>query len=186
MKLVVGLGNPGRKYARTRHNVGFEVIDELARRAGVEFRHSWRVPADLADAEIAGSRVVLVKPRTYMNRSGDAVGPLARRKGWGAGDVLAVVDDVDLECGRLRLRKDGSAGGHNGLKSLIEALGSQGFPRVRVGIGRDTGGEMVDHVLGTFRPEERKVMDEAVARAADAVESAIADGMDRAMNRFNG
>lgn len=187
MKMVVGLGNPGRKYEHTRHNVGFDVVDELARRAGVAFRRSWRFPADLAEATLAGKRVLLVKPRTFMNRSGEAVGPLARKRGVAPAELLVVVDDVELECGRLRLRRDGRAGGHNGLKSLIELVGSEAFPRVRVGVGRvPEGGDLVQHVLGRFAPDDRKVMSEAVNRAADAVELVMKDGLEKAQNTFNG
>lgn len=187
MKIVVGLGNPGRKYEHTRHNIGFDVVDEVARRVGVEFRHSWRFPADLAEGTLAGERVLLVKPRTFMNRSGEAVGVLARKKGATAADVLVVVDDVELECGRLRLRAGGSAGGHNGLKSVIELLGSEAFPRVRVGVGRvPAGGEMIQHVLGRFASAEREIMEQAVQRAADAVSAVLADGLEKAQNKFNG
>ena len=186
MKIVVGLGNPGRKYEHTRHNIGFDVVDEVARRAGAEFRHSWRFPADLAEATLGGERVLLVKPRTFMNRSGEAVGVLARKKGASATDVLVVVDDVELECGRLRLRASGRAGGHNGLKSVIELLGTEAFPRVRVGVGRvPAGGEMIQHVLGRFAPGERDVMEQAVQRAADAVSAVLADGLEKAQNKFN-
>ena len=187
MKMVVGLGNPGRKYEHTRHNVGFDVVDELARRAGVAFRRSWRFPADLAEATLAGKRVLLVKPRTFMNRSGEAVGPLARKRGVAPAELLVVVDDVELECGRLRLRRDGRAGGHNGLKSLIELVGSEAFPRVRVGVGRvPEGGDLVQHVLGRFAPAEREAVEQAVQRAADAVSAVLAEGLDKAQNKFNG
>lgn len=185
MKLIVGLGNPGRAYRQTRHNVGFEVADELARRMGVKFRRSWRFPAEMAEGTLEGEEVVLVKPRTFMNLSGEAVGPLARKKGIPAGDVIAIVDDLDLPLGRLRIRKSGGAGGHNGLKSLIAHLGTEEFPRVRIGIGRDAEGDAVSHVLGRFRPEEEPVVREAVSRAADAVATALREGWDRAMNDFN-
>ncbi len=187
MKLVVGLGNPGRKYEQTRHNIGFEVLDEVARRVGAGFRRSWRFPADLAEATWEGQKILLVRPRTYMNASGEAVGPLARKKGVSAGDVVVVVDDVELDCGRLRLRAGGSAGGHNGLKSLIEHLGSEAFPRVRVGVGRmPAGGNLVEHVLARFPPGERPVMQEAVQRAAEAALAVLREGLDKAQNKFNG
>ncbi|HMP77255.1 MAG TPA: aminoacyl-tRNA hydrolase [Kiritimatiellia bacterium] len=185
MKLVIGLGNPGRAYAHTRHNVGFDVVEELARRMQVEFRRSWRFPADLAEGELEGERVVLARPRTFMNRSGEAGGALMRKKGIALADVVVVVDDVDLPAGRLRLRKAGSAGGHNGLKSLIAHFGSDAFPRVRVGVGRDAGGDTVEHVLGRFTPDEQPVIREAVQRAADAVAAALRNGWARAMNEFN-
>lgn len=186
MKLIVGLGNPGREYARTRHNVGFDIVDELARRIGVEFRRSWRFPAELAEGTLAGERVWLVKPRTFMNRSGEAVGPLMRKKGMQPADVVVVVDDVDLPTGRVRVRKTGSAGGHNGLKSLIAHIGSDQFPRVRVGIGRHAQRDTVEHVLGRFSPDEQPVVEESIRRAADAVVAALKEGWDRAMTEFNG
>lgn len=187
MKLVVGLGNPGRAYEGTRHNVGFDVLDGLARRVKAEFRRSWRFPADLAEATWEGERLVLIRPRTYMNASGDAVAPVARKKGVAPGDLLVLVDDVELDCGKLRLRAGGSAGGHNGLKSLIERLGSDAFPRVRVGVGRvPAGGDLVRHVLGRFAPEEKAVMAEAVDRAVDAAMTALREGLERAQNKFNG
>jgi PTH1 family peptidyl-tRNA hydrolase len=187
MNLVVGLGNPGRTYDHTRHNVGFAVVDELARRNGGSFRRSWRFPAELAEVALGGRTVLLVKPRTFMNRSGEAAGPLARKKGVAVEDVLAVVDDVELPAGRLRIRRGGSAGGHNGLKSLIEHLGTDEFPRVRVGVGPvPAGQDRVEFVLGRFGPAEREVMEQAVARAAEAVAMALQDGWDRAMNQFNG
>lgn len=185
MKLIVGLGNPGREYAGTRHNVGFDVADELAERMGVTFRRSWRFPAELAEGALEGERVILVKPRTFMNRSGEAVAPLMSKKGVTPADVIVVVDDVDLPLGRLRLRKAGSAGGHNGLKSIIASIGSDQFPRVRIGIGRDTARDTADHVLGRFTPEEQPVMAEAIRRAADSISVAIRSGWDRAMNEFN-
>lgn len=186
MKLVVGLGNPGKAYENTRHNVGFEVVDELARRAGVSFRRGWLTSAQLAKAGIGGCEVGLVKPRTFMNRSGDAVGPLLRKKGAGAGDVIVVVDDVDLDCGRIRVRRQGGAGGHKGLQSVIAALGTEEFVRVRVGVGpRPPGDEMVGHVLARFNAEERAKVKEAVRKAADAVGRVVEEGVDRAMNEFN-
>lgn len=187
MKLIVGLGNPGRTYEHTRHNIGFAVIEELARRGGAGFRRSWRFPADLAETTVGGAAAILVRPRTYMNRSGEAVGPLARKKGLAPQDVLVVVDDVELDAGRLRIRTEGSAGGHNGLKSLFAHLGTEAVPRVRVGVGRvPAGGDRVAFVLGRFTPAEREIMEQTVARAADAVAAVFADGFDRAMNQFNG
>ena len=187
MKLVVGLGNPGREYERTRHNIGFEVVDELAARIGAEFRRSLRFAAHLADGRVAADAILIAKPTTYMNASGVAVGALAGRKGIQPVDVLVVVDDVDIELGRLRIRAKGSAGGHNGLKSVIAALGTDEFVRVRVGVGRpDGGGEMVDHVLSRFLPGEKELAGQMVKRAADAVETWWRDGLVKAMNSFNG
>ena len=187
IRMVVGLGNPGRSYERTRHNVGFEVVDELARRHKVELAQSSRWDVELAEWRVHGHAVELVKPLTFMNASGPPVAAAARKRGWEPGSVLVVYDDVDLPIGQLRLRKKGSAGGHNGIKSMIAALGTQEFPRLRVGVGRPVeSGGMVDHVLSRFTPDERKVMVEAIVRAADAVEAALQHGLDKAMNEFNG
>lgn len=184
--MVVGLGNPGARYERTRHNVGFEVADELARRAQGRFRRSWRAHAAWCGVEVGGEEFLLVKPQTYMNRSGTAVAQVLRRKGLGPADLVVVVDDADLGVGQLRVRSKGSAGGHKGLKSIVAALGTEEFVRVRVGIGGGgAGGDLVDHVLSGFSAEERAVMKAAVARAADAVIGIARDGVDKAMNSFN-
>jgi peptidyl-tRNA hydrolase len=179
-RLVAGLGNPGREYDRTRHNVGFLVADVLARRAGSAFTHETRWNADTAKA---GS-VTLMKPMTFMNLSGESVGAFSRFFKIEPSQVLVVLDDVALPFGRLRLRKSGSAGGHNGLDSVIEHLGSTGVPRLRVGIGGPRG-SLTGHVLGKFSAEEQEMLDRTVESAADAVEFAISGGIDAAMNRFN-
>ncbi len=185
MTLVAGLGNPGRRYAGTRHNIGFAVADEVARRAGVAFDQQ-RANALVCRLKPGADGVVLVKPLTMMNLSGEAVGELARFYRIEASAVLAVVDDVNLPLGRLRLRAGGSAGGHNGLKSLMACLGTDEFPRVRVGVGRgDPRRDLADHVLARFDPDEEGSVRESVARAADAVETILAEGLLAAMNRFN-
>ncbi len=187
MWLVAGLGNPGKRYARTRHNVGFEVADELARRHAASFRRSWRFPGELAEVRAEDGRLLLLKPRTYMNRSGTAVAPVLRRKGLALAELVVIVDDTELACGSIRIRRRGGAGGHNGLKSVIAALGSEEFVRLRLGVGgRPEDRDMVKHVLSGFAPEERRIVDDAVARAADAVWSVVRDGVDYAMNRYNG
>lgn len=182
MRLVVGLGNPGRRYRGTRHNVGFRVVELLARRWGVSFREEGRV--EVAQARVAGQAVLLAKPLIYMNLSGEAVAELVRRRGIATDQVLVVYDDMDLPAGTLRVRARGRAGGHRGMASVLEALGTLEVPRVRVGIGRP-GGDAVDHVLSRFSPEEEPVVAEAVERAAEAVETALAEGIERAMERFN-
>ena len=187
MKMVVGLGNPGREYQHTRHNAGFDVLDELARRHGGKFRGSLRFAAESAEVGFGGANVLLVKPATYMNSSGEAVGPLMRKRGIGLADLIVVVDDVDLELGKLRIRGQGSPGGHNGLKSVQAALGSDEYVRVRAGVGRPkVAGEMVDHVLSRFAPYEKEPAENLIARAADAVEMLVKDGLTKAMNSFNG
>jgi peptidyl-tRNA hydrolase, PTH1 family len=183
---VVGLGNPGERYRRTRHNVGFLVVDELASRAGTA-RGREEADAWVASARIAGQDVLLCKPLTFMNRSGSSVerllGPYEARPA----DVLVIVDDVALELGHLRVRERGSHGGHNGLRSLIEWLGTEEYPRVRVGIRKGEPPEdLADYVLSDFPQEDVLVVQETIGWAADAVECVVADGVPAAMNRFNG
>jgi peptidyl-tRNA hydrolase, PTH1 family len=184
MKLIVGLGNPGREYEHTRHNVGFQVVEELARRYRVALkdRRSWK--ARVAKIAEIGEGVLLAEPTTFMNLSGWAVREIAGFHKLPPADVLIVVDDADLPLGRLRLRTSGSAGGHNGLKSVIQELGTIEFPRLRVGVGRQAG-ELKSHVLGRFSIEERDRIEAAVKRAADAAELFARENILAAMNRFN-
>jgi PTH1 family peptidyl-tRNA hydrolase len=182
--LVVGLGNPGPKYAGTRHNVGFMVVDLLSRRHRIAVK-SLQHGARVGEGEIVSEPVALVKPLTFMNVCGRAIAPLASRHSLPPGNVVVVYDDADLPIGKIRIRARGSAGGHNGIKSIISALGSSEFPRIRIGIGRSSGGDLVDHVLSGFRPAERAAIDRAIERAADAVECLISEGTEAAMNRFN-
>jgi peptidyl-tRNA hydrolase, PTH1 family len=185
VKLVVGLGNPGRRYHATRHNIGFAVSDELARRQGAAFEQS-RANALQARVGLGPSAVLIVKPLTMMNLSGDAVADLANFFKIDPADILAVADDVNLPLGRLRLRANGSAGGHNGFRSIIERLGTDMFPRLRIGVGRgDPRRELADHVLARFDDNEVADVETSVARAADAVECFTAEGIEAAMNRFN-
>jgi peptidyl-tRNA hydrolase, PTH1 family len=190
MKLVVGLGNPGRRYAGTRHNIGFDVLDRLARRHGVEWDAAPRgIEALTARAAFVasgvGRRTQLAKPLTFMNLSGHAVLGLAQFFKIELQDLLVIVDDANLELGRLRARGAGSAGGHNGLKSIIETLGTEEFARLRIGVGRDARRDLADHVLAKFDPEERESVAAAADRAADAAELFVAEGMTPVMNRFN-
>jgi PTH1 family peptidyl-tRNA hydrolase len=185
MKMIVGLGNPGRRYEGTRHNVGFDVVDTLARRHGAEWEAAPRgVEALVGRWRQADS--VLAKPLTYMNLSGAAVVGLLQFYKIEAADLLVLVDEVHLELGRLRIRRSGSAGGHNGLKSIIESLGSMEFARLRIGVGRgDDRRDLADHVLSRFDAEERSTVTEMVDRSADAVELFVAEGIGPVMNRFN-
>ena len=185
--LVVCLGNPGDEYENTRHNVGFAVADELGERGHFPIQRL-RHRALTQAADIGGERVLVMKPVTYMNLSGEAVGDAARFYKIPADHVLVVSDDTALPVGRLRIRRGGSAGGHNGLKSVIQQLGTDQFPRIRVGVGEKPHPDydMADWVLGHFQGEDKKAMDAAVKRAADAVECLIGEGIDRAMSRFNG
>lgn len=184
MKLIVGLGNPGKEYAGTRHNVGFAVMDLLGRRWGIEL-FSEKFHAWFGAGSIAEERVVLLKPTTYMNRSGRAVQSAGKFYQLELADLLVVSDDVALEPGRLRVRKQGSAGGHNGLADIIQRIGSDAFCRVRIGIGNAPGAVRSSHVLGRFGADEQAGMERAVSRAADAVETWVREGPDAAMNRFN-
>lgn len=184
MKLVVGLGNPGPQYAGTRHNVGFLVVEELARRLGArDMRRAHQ--AELAQATAHGQRVLLAKPQTMMNLSGQSVAGIMRYYKLPLENLVVVYDDLDLTFGRIRLRPGGSAGGHNGVRSLIGSLGSQEFARVRVGIGRPTGGGGISYVLGRWSAEERASLDTVVGEAADAVETLLSSGLQQAMNQHN-
>jgi len=185
MKVISGLGNPGERYRLTRHNVGFRVVDLLADRWGLTGKGGVRDGAARLEAVCPDARVLLVKPVRYMNGSGPPLKAAMRQTDADpAVDLLVIADDVDLPLGRIRLRRSGSAGGHNGLRDIISTLGSNEFARLRVGIGR--GGETVDHVLATFKPDERELADVAIATAADAAELWLREGIDEAMNAFNG
>ena len=185
MKLIIGLGNPGPKYTSTRHNVGFAVLDLVAARRGVEFGSS---PADavMARERGPGARVILAKPLTFMNRSGDAVGMLSRYFRIEPDSILIVVDDANLPLGRMRARSEGSDGGHNGLQSIMTALATPAFPRLRLGVGRgDARRDLADHVLARFDDDEIGAVEEMVARAADAAELFVDGSILAVMNRFN-
>ena len=186
MKVVVGLGNPGKAYERTRHNVGFEVVDELAGRLDGSFRRGWLAKLQQARVRLAGDEVLLVKPQTFMNLSGSAVATLMRRRQMEPGDLIVVLDDVELPLGQIRVRKKGGAGGHKGLQSVIQSIGTEEFVRVRLGIGpRPAGEELVEHVLTRFNAAEWKEVKAAAVKAADAVVKVLEAGPDRAMNEFN-
>jgi PTH1 family peptidyl-tRNA hydrolase len=182
-RLIVGLGNPGKDYEGTRHNVGYMAIDILAKRHHI-FVKARRNRARVGEGTISDEKMILAKPLTFMNLSGEAVSGLIRRYRLNLEDVIVICDDVNLPVGRLRIRASGSAGGHKGLKSIIHCLGTEDFPRVRIGIGAPDRG-MVDYVLSRFTREERPVIKQAVNRAADAVEAILASGIEQAMNEFN-
>lgn len=186
MWVIVGLGNPGEEYAKTRHNIGFRCVSELARRHNLEFGNK-RAHARIAEGQIAGQRVVLAKPFTYMNNSGQTIVGLSH---WYKIDIeqelLIVYDDVDLPFGTLRLRTRGSSGTHNGMRSIVAQLGSQIFPRLRVGIGNvPPNWNMANYVLGRFTREEEERVPEICGKAADAMEVILRDGLIAAMNQFN-
>lgn len=183
--VVVGLGNPGSKYAETRHNVGFWSIDQIAAEYSIDVSSRNKATV-VGEGIIAEQRVVLVRPRTFVNRSGEAARYLLARYRIPSDKLLIIYDDINLPLGKLRLRVRGSAGGHNGIKSIIESLGSEELPRLRIGIGRPSAGQdQISYVIGAMSPEERKVADEMLERVAQAVSAILTDGIDAAMSRFN-
>ena len=184
MKLVVGLGNPGSQYARTRHNVGWRVVDRIADRAGWDGRGRQRDASNVVGGRYRSLDLTLVKPLTFMNESGLAVRKVLARERAPLSDLLVVADDFALPFGKLRFREGGGAGGHNGLRSIIDELGTEKFSRLRVGIG-EPDRTAIDHVLSTFTPDEAARLDELVDAAADAVEAWAREGTNKAANRFN-
>ncbi|MCA9245002.1 MAG: aminoacyl-tRNA hydrolase [Phycisphaerales bacterium] len=186
MKLVVGLGNPGRRYEGTRHNVGFDVVAELARRWKTDANaYDKKFEAALGDATFGGERVLLIRPLTFMNLSGASAQAASRFYKTGPADMLVICDDLDLPLGRLRLRATGSAGGQKGLADILTRMGTNDIARLRVGIDKPPRGTATEWVLSRYSPEEREVMEAAIGRAADAVECWIKEGLEPAMNRFN-
>ena len=193
-KLLVGLGNPGQKYERTRHNVGFEIIDDLAKARSIKLSDNKRFQGLFGETRgPSGDRLILLKPSTFMNRSGQSVRSVLDWYKLSPSDVMVIYDDMDLPIGRLRLRLSGSAGGHNGMKSIISHLGTQDFPRLRLGISRASNAEtqqtdrtVVGHVLGKFSPDERKVVDAAIHLAGEAIEFSLRKSIERAMSLYNG
>jgi len=184
--IIAGLGNPGREYENTRHNVGFNVIDRLAEQENIDVSEK-KHKALIGKGVIAGEKCILAKPQTYMNLSGESVRALLDYyKADGASQLIVISDDVSLETGQIRIRKKGSAGGHNGLKNIIAHLGYDTFVRVKIGVGeKPRGWDLVDYVLGRFSEEEREIMDMAAERAADAIRGILEEDVDSAMNRFN-
>lgn len=187
MYLIAGLGNPGKQYEKTRHNMGFDCIDILSEKLDISLRVS-RFSARVGKGRIGTEQVLLIKPQTYMNLSGNAVGPMLNYyKIDPKSGLIVIYDDTDLDIGHLRVRKKGSAGSHNGMKSVIAAVGTEEFVRIRVGIGRRKENEdMVNFVLGRFGKEERLIIDETLKKAADCAVSIVEEGADRAMNKYNG
>jgi len=185
LKLIVGLGNPGPGYANTRHNLGFMALDSLADHLGARFDKD-KFQGLHAEARHGSQKLLLLKPQTYMNLSGNCVAQTARNRIFDPADILVVVDDIHLPLGRLRLRAGGSAGGHNGLKSIIERLGSPDFHRMRMGVGDNREGkDLADHVLSKFRPEERELVEEVRKRTVEGILLWATAGVEEAMNRIN-
>jgi len=184
--LIVGLGNPGEQYQNTRHNVGFLAVGRLGKAHEISAKRLEK-RALVGYGSISDVPVALVKPQTFMNLSGESVFPLMRGHQLKPEQLIIITDDLDLPLGKIRIRRSGSPGGHNGLKSLVQELGTEEFPRIRIGIGRPPVGiTIVDHVLSDFAPSEVKVIDEAIGQAREAVEVIVTAGMDEAMRRFNG
>jgi len=188
LRLIVGLGNPGREYEATRHNAGFLAVERLAERRKLNWKSERKFHSLVARwTGVAGGDVLCCKPQTFMNASGEAVGPLTQYYRVEPGRCLVVLDDADLPLGELRLRPHGGTGGHHGLESLEQHLGTKMFPRLRIGIGRkNEHREITGHVLGRFPESDRKILDAVLGRAADQIECWVADGIQKAMNKFNG
>ena len=184
MKVIVGLGNPGAQYANTPHSVGFETVDAIAASIGATWEEKRQFRCLMARGTFAGQAVLLVKPQTFMNLSGESVAPVVKYHNATAADLLVGQDDIDLPVGRLRLRTGGSCGGHNGVRNIIERLGTTAFARLKLGVGKDRA-NVIGHVLGKFDPVSRKVMDLVVAEAVKAAAAVLRDGLERAMNAFN-
>lgn len=185
MKVIAGLGNPGAQYANTPHSIGFEAVDAIAAEIGATWEEKRQFRCLWAKGTFGGQQVVLVKPQTFMNLSGDSVAPLVRYSNATAADLLVIQDDIDLPVGRMRVRKGGSCGGHNGIRNIIERLGTQDFTRLKLGVGKDRS-NVVGFVLGKFAPETRRTIDQVVAAAVKAAAVIVRNGPDAAMNEFNG
>lgn len=185
MKIIIGLGNPGMKYAGTRHNIGFDTVTALADKYNIKINNK-KFNGLIGDGFIGGEKVLLVQPQTYMNLSGECVGQIADFFKIEPENLIVICDDINLDTGRLRIRAKGSAGGHNGLKNIIAHLGTEAFPRIRVGVGEKTEGwDLADYVLARFSKDDEPVMREAIKNAVGAVETWISDDIGTAMNRFN-
>lgn len=185
MKIIVGLGNPGAQYANTPHSVGFEAVDAIAAAIGATWEEKRQFKCLLAKGTFAGQAVMLVKPQTFMNLSGESVAPVVKYHNATSADLLVIQDDIDLPVGRMRIRKNGSCGGHNGVRNIIERLGTPEFARLKLGVGKDKS-DVIAHVLGKFDPTSRQTMDLVVAEAVKAAEAVLRNGPDRAMNAYNG
>ena len=183
MYIIAGLGNPGKKYENTRHNIGFITLDYLAERHDIKI-NKIKHKALVGEGRISGQKVLLVKPQTYMNLSGESLREVMDYYKVDIEDMIVIYDDIDLPAGTVRIRKKGSAGTHNGMRSIVQHLG-QDFPRIRMGIGNERKGDLADFVLGGFSKEDREVLEPAVERAADSVECYIAEGIEKAMNKYN-
>lgn len=184
MYIIAGLGNPGRKYENTRHNMGFLTIDKIAEELGIKV-DKIKFKALVGEVNFSGQKVMLVKPQTYMNLSGQSVREIMNFYKLPIENLTVIYDDIDIPTGSVRIRKSGSAGTHNGMRDIIYNLADSGFPRIRIGIGSDRRGDLADYVTGGFTKEEVPLLEDAVTRAAAAALSIVEDGIDRAMNKYN-
>jgi PTH1 family peptidyl-tRNA hydrolase len=185
MRIVVGLGNPGARYANTPHSVGFEAVDAIAASIGAVWEEKRAYSSLLARGTFAHEPVLLVKPQTFMNLSGDAVAPIVKYHNAKPADLLVIHDDIDLPAGRLRIKRGGSCGGHNGVRNIIERLGTPDFTRLKLGVGKERA-DVVGFVLGKFSPDSRAIMDKVVAASVEAAADILKLGADKAMNAWNG
>lgn len=185
MKVIVGLGNPGAQYANTPHSVGFEAVDAIASEIGAAWENKKAFSCLMAKGVLSGVPVLLVKPQTFMNLSGDSVAPVVKYHNATNDDLIVIQDDIDLASGRIRIRKGGSCGGHNGIRNIIERLGSSAFTRVKIGVGKDKS-NVIGHVLGKFDPASRALADQCVSVSVKACSAIVAEGVDKAMNLYNG
>lgn len=184
MYVIAGLGNPGKKYENTRHNMGFITIDQLAEKHNIKV-DKLKFKALVGEGRIAGQKVLLVKPQTFMNLSGESIREVMNFYKLEPEELIVIYDDIDIDAGALRIRKFGSAGTHNGMKSVVQQLGSDRFPRIRVGVGKQGKKDLVNHVLGGFAKDEVPLLEEAVTNAGLAVETILSDGIDMAMSQYN-
>jgi PTH1 family peptidyl-tRNA hydrolase len=185
VKVIVGLGNPGAQYANTPHSVGFEAVDAIASEIGATWENKKAFSCLMAKGVLSGEPVLLVKPQTFMNLSGDSVAPVVKYHNATNDDLIVIQDDIDLASGRIRIRKGGSCGGHNGIRNIIERLGSSAFTRVKIGVGKDKS-NVIGHVLGKFDPASRTLADQCVSVSVKACSAIVAEGVDKAMNLYNG
>jgi peptidyl-tRNA hydrolase, PTH1 family len=185
IKVIIGLGNPGSQYTNTRHNIGFLILDRLAETLGVAFTKE-KFKGQIAEVQVNRQKVLLLKPMTFMNKSGESAAQAARNRVNDSQEVLTVYDDIDLPLGKIRIRKNGSPGTHNGMKSIVEYLGTREIPRLRIGIGANTGaGDLSQHVLGKFHPDEFDTVKEVIEEATQAIMAILNTDIDKAMNEFN-
>lgn len=185
MKVIVGLGNPGAQYENTPHSVGFEAVDAIASEIGAAWENKKAFSCLMTRGVLAGVPVLLVKPLTFMNLSGDSVAPVVKYHNATNEDLIVIQDDIDLVAGRIRIRKGGSCGGHNGIRNIIERLGSSAFTRIKIGVGKDKS-NVIGHVLGKFDPASRALADQCVAISVKAAATIVKEGADKAMNLYNG